>query len=343
MEWISRTAASLLVGMLAIGCWPQQDNTKSESAGQVSTTPAPSEPILPIPVANENDLDAKTVALGEKLFHETRLSADNTIACASCHTLQTGGTDHRPRSTGINNVVADLNAPSVFNTAFQFAQFWDGRADTLEDQLDQHIQAQHELGTTWPALIDTLKTIPDYVAAFAALYPDGITRQNIKNALVTFEQSLSTPNARFDQFLRGDSMAITQEEKEGYRLFKDYGCIQCHKGILLGGNMFQFLGMAGIESDTLTQADLGRFNVTHVERDRHVFKVPGLRNVAVTPPYFHNGTVERLDDAVAVIIRDMLGRDLPEQDLEQMVKFLETLTGEYQRQPLDQTETALVR
>jgi len=297
--------------------------------------PKAREPIRPIP--QSVPLDAAKVALGHKLFDEPRLSHDNTVSCASCHNLKTGGVDHRVHSLGINQAEGVINAPTVFNSGLHFKQFWDGRADSLEEQVDGPTQDVNEMGSTWPEILAKLEHSSAYVNAFKEIYPDGIQHQNVKNALAEFERSLITPNSRFDRYLRGDDTAITAEEKQGYLKFKTYGCIACHQGVDVGGNMFQPLGILGDyfgDRGKVTKADFGRFNVTGHDEDKFVFKVPSLRNVALTAPYFHDGSAQTLEQAVTTMAKYQLGRELPPRDLEQVVLFLKSLTGQYEGKPL---------
>jgi cytochrome c peroxidase len=275
--------------------------------------------------------------LGKKLFNETLLSHDNTLSCASCHDLNKGGADGHTHSVGINQAEGPINAPTVFNSGLHFKQFWDGRANTLEDQVDGPTQADKEMGSTWPEIQTKLKNVPEYVKSFTEIYPDGVQCKNVKNVIAEFERSLITPNSRFDKFLRGDAAAITDDEKEGYRKFKTYGCITCHQGVDVGGNMFQPLGIMGdyfADRGNPTKADLGRFNVTGNEEDKFVFKVASLRNVALTAPYFHDGSAKTLEAAVQAMTKYQLGRELSPKDLKQVVEFLKSLTGEYEGKPL---------
>jgi cytochrome c peroxidase len=300
----------------------------------VFATPPP-EPILPLPL--RVDLDQRKVDLGRRLFLDPRLSHDNTIFCGSCHRLDMAGTDRRNRSVGIGGAVGDVNAPTVFNSGFNFRQFWDGRAATLEDQIDGPVQNPSEMGSTWAEVVGKLNQDPSYVAPFRELYRDGIQRASIKDAIATFERSLITPNSPFDRFLNGDQTALTAEERAGYQRFKAYGCVSCHQGINVGGNMYQTFGvMADYFADRghPTKADLGRFNVTGLESDRHKFKVPSLRNVALTAPYFHDGAAATLDQAVDIMAKYQLGRTLPPEDRRLIVRFLHTLTGVYTGRPL---------
>ncbi|MFP5305104.1 MAG: cytochrome-c peroxidase [Gammaproteobacteria bacterium] len=286
------------------------------------------EPIRPLPAVAA--VDTRKAALGERLFHEPRLSRDGTVACASCHSLATAGTDRRARSIGLGGAAGQLNAPTVLNAAFNFRQFWDGRAATLEAQIDGPMQAANEMGASWPRVLHFLRGSPEYAAAFDAVYADGVTRDNVKNAIAEFERTLTTPNSRFDHYLTGDADAITPAEKSGYEKFKAYGCASCHQGVNVGGNMFQRMGVIAdyfAERGNITQGDYGRYNTTGDEADRYVFKVPSLRNVELTPPYFHDGSAQTLEEAVTAMARYQLGRPLPETDLREVVLFLKTLNG----------------
>ena len=227
--------------------------------------------------------------------------------------------------------MGSVNAPTVFNAASNFKQFWDGRAETLEDQIDGPINAPNEMGSNWTEIVDKLRLSQAYVDAFASAYPAGIQIANIKNAIANYERSLTTGDSRFDQYLRGDESVVTRDEKEGYQLFKSYGCVSCHQGSNAGGNMFQQLGIMGnyfTARGHVTKSDFGRFNATGLETDKFVFKVPGLRNVARTAPYFHDGEVLRLEDAVMLMGRYQLGRELSYREIDAMVLFLNTLSGE---------------
>ncbi|MBR8836503.1 MAG: cytochrome-c peroxidase [Stigonema ocellatum SAG 48.90 = DSM 106950] len=294
------------------------------------------EPIQPIPLQLE--LNESKVKLGKKLFHEPRLSVDNKISCASCHNLKTGGTDRLVHSIGIQKQLGFVNSPTVFNSGFNFKQFWNGRAETLEAQADHSILSGNAMGVkSWLEVVSKFKQFSEYDSWFRQLYTDGVTSDNIKDAIATFERSLYTPNSRFDQFLRGVQNALTEEEKEGYGRFKSYGCVSCHQGMLLGGNMFQTFGLLGDyfgDHGRVTKYDLGRFNITGDEHDRYVFKVPSLRNVVLTSPYFHNGSAATLEEAIKVMAKYQLGRQLPQTDIDLIIKFLRTLTGEYQGKPL---------
>ncbi len=296
---------------------------------RVLDLPGPSEPITPIP--DELGTNAEKVALGRALFHDPRLSSDDSVACVSCHDLGSGGDDGRRVSVGVEGRIGPINAPTVFNAGLNFKQFWDGRAETLEDQIDGPVQSPVELGSLWPEVIAKLQSHESYPGRFDALYPDGINRNNVKNALAEFMRSLTTPNSRFDQWLKGDPDALDSQEKRGYALFKHYGCISCHQGASVGGNMFQVFGVLNEyfkKRGNVTDADFGRYNVTGNPLDRHAFKVPSLRMAALTAPYLHDGSAVTLRDAVDAMFEYQLGRDAPDEDKDAIVSFIETLAGD---------------
>jgi cytochrome c peroxidase len=286
------------------------------------------EPIRPLPAAPESD--PRLVSLGKKLFFDGILSADGSIRCATCHDIGSGGDDGKQHSTGIAGKQGGVNAPTVLNSGLNFVQFWDGRAGTLEEQAGGPVENPIEMGSKLPEVVARVSAKKDYKDAFSALFPDGVTADHLREAIATFERTLLTPDAPIDRYLSGDSNALTAEQKEGYELFKSAGCIACHQGANVGGNMFQRFGVLGnyfAERGNITQADYGRFNVTHEESDRHVFRVPSLRNVELTAPYFHDGTAETLDRAVRVMAKFQLGRQLTDLQVERIVAFLKTLTG----------------
>lgn len=291
------------------------------------------EPIKPLPVVNaENPARA---ALGRLLFYDKRLSANGLVACASCHNPKHGGADKAAHSQGFSGPTG-VNAPTVFNAALNFRQFWDGRANTLEQQVDMVIQSPVEMGSKWQDVIAKVSNDTIYQKAFSSVYPEGVTPATIENAIATYERTLLTPNSRFDRYLRGEADAITPDEKAGYLKFKQYGCIACHQGVNVGGNMFQKFGVMSdyfAHRGNPTDADLGRYRVTREEGDQHVFKVPSLRNVALTAPYFHDGTARTLEEAVDVMFRYQLGRVASAQDKAAIIKFLNTLTGEAPEHP----------
>ncbi len=291
------------------------------------------EPLLPLPAVP--DLPPERVALGEALFFDPILSGDNTVSCASCHKLAAGGADDRSFSLGVGGARGIINAPTVFNAALNFAQFWDGRADSLESQIDGPVTNPIEMNADWPGVLQRLQAQADYARRFGEAYPDGVTADNVRDALASFERTLLTPDAPLDRYLLGDRDALNADQKEGYRRFKQLGCASCHQGANVGGNLFQRFGVMvdyfaerGTASE---QTNLGRFNVTGDADDLHVFKVPSLRNVAQTAPYFHDGSVDSLEEAVTIMGRVQLGQRLSDEDVRYIVAFLGTLSGHYRR------------
>lgn len=323
---------TLAVSTLAVSCTvPNAALNPSVSSAPSSTSWLDDQPINPVPpyVAGE----AK-VALGRSLFHDKRLSGDNTLSCASCHDLGKGGTDQAVHSTGIGGAAGGINAPSVLNSGLNFVQFWNGRSPSLEDQVNGPTHNPKEMGSNWDQIVGKLSQDPACVDQFRKVYGDGPKPEHIRDAIATFERTLNTVNAPFDRFLKGDSSAIDAEQKHGYQLFKSYGCVSCHQGTNVGGNMYQKFGLMGDyfkDRGAPTDADDGRMAVTHKEEDRHVFRVPSLRNVDLTAPYFHDGSATTLPQAVEVMAKYQLGRPIPPDDLRAIVRFLQALTGDQPR------------
>ena len=290
------------------------------------------EPVRPIDQKLEYD-EAKA-ALGFALFHDTRLSVDNTVSCASCHALETAGVDNHQYSHGVDDQLGGVNAPTVYNAVYNFVQFWDGRAATLADQAAGPPLNPVEMASeSFDQIIAKLKADKKFVREFNAVYPDGLTAANLTDAIEQFERTLVTPNSAFDKWLRGDDSAITAEELEGYELFKKYDCATCHVGPNLGGLSYELMGLRrhyfaerGLE---LTHEDNGRYKETQLERDRHRFKVPGLRNVEHTWPYYHDGTRETLEEAVSDMGLYQSGVEFTAAETDKITAFLKTLTGEY--------------
>ncbi len=300
------------------------------------------EPVRPIDKTLE--YDAAKAALGFALFHDPRLSVDNTVSCASCHALETAGVDNHQYSHGVNDQLGGVNAPTVYNAVYNFVQFWDGRAQTLAAQAAGPPLNPVEMASeSFDQIIDKLKADKKFAKAFKAVYPDGITEANITDAIEQFERTLITPDSAFDKWLRGDDSALTAQELEGYELFKKYDCATCHAGPNLGGLTYELMGLRrhyfaerGLE---LTHEDNGRFKETGMERDRHRFKVPGLRNVEHTWPYYHDGTRETLEEAVRDMGIYQSGVELTDAETASIVAFLNSLTGEYNGVPVTTTNS----
>ena len=300
------------------------------------------EPVRPI--ATEVTVNEAKAALGFALFHDPRLSVDNTVSCASCHALETAGVDNHQYSHGVDDQLGGVNAPTVYNAVYNFVQFWDGRAKTLADQAAGPPLNPVEMASeSFDQIIAKLKSDKKFAKAFEAVYPDGLTEANITDAIEEFERTLITPNSRFDKWLRSDDSAITEDELAGYELFKRYDCATCHVGPNLGGQSYELMGLRrhyfadrGLE---LTHEDNGRFKETNLERDRHRFKVPGLRNVEHTWPYYHDGTRHTLEEAVRDMAVYQSGVELSDVQTGQIVSFLNTLTGEYNGVPITTTNS----
>ena len=295
------------------------------------------EPIRPLPVTVP--LDPDRVALGERLFNDPRLSRGERFSCASCHHLDSGGDDGRPRSLTRSGEPDPFNTPTVFNVGFNHRYGWRGEFDTLEAQIEAAIANPRHGDSTWPDVIARLKPDRSYRRAFRRLYPaQGLSAHAITDALAAFQKSLITPNAPFDHYLRGDEAALTERQKKGYLLFKRHGCVSCHQGVNAGGNLFQRLGIFedyfDLRGREPAAADAGRFSITGRQEDLHVFRVPSLRNVALTAPYFHDGSARDLAEAVRIMGRVQLGRRLSEPEVCAIVDFLGSLTGEYRGRPL---------
>lgn len=284
----------------------------------------------PLPPAMESKTNPSTpekVALGRMLYFETRLSKSGKFSCNSCHGLSTYGVDNEPTSTGHNNQKGDRNSPTVYNAAGHFVQFWDGRAATVEEQAKGPVLNPVEMAMVSDKEVATiLKSIPGYVEAFKKAFPgqaDPVTFDNFANAVGAFERKLVTPS-RWDRYLKGDKNALTAAEKAGFNKFVEVGCASCHMGPYVGGSSYQKLGVAKPYPD---QKDLGRHAVTKNESDRMLFKVPSLRNIEKTGPYYHHGKVATLDQAVAQMAEYELGKQLQPGEVQSIVAFLKSLTG----------------
>ena len=268
------------------------------------------------------------IALGRMLFYENRLSKGQDTSCNTCHELSKHGADGRQFSVGHKKQLGARNSPTVYNAAGHFVQFWDGRAVDVEEQAKGPVLNPIEMAMPGEELvIETLSSMPEYVAAFKRAFPgdaNPVSLTNFAKAIGAFERNLVTPG-RFDKFLAGDAGALTAAEKAGVKTFIDTGCVACHNGPLLGGQMYQKLGLVRPWADT---QDLGRFRVTKQDGDRMMFKVPSLRNVAETAPYFHDGATKTLEEAVQKMAAHQLGRDLPPGDVASIVTFLKALTGD---------------
>jgi cytochrome c peroxidase len=282
------------------------------------------EPIEPLPERVE--YDRAKAELGRRLFVDTILSKDRTVACVTCHSFEFGGADPRSVSVGVSGLKGTIQSPTVYNARYNFKQFWNGRAESLQEQAAGPIHNPVEMGMQSGTVEKRLNADEAYRTEFKRLYgADRITFMQVIDAIVAFEKALVTPNSRFDRFLRGEA-ALSKAEREGYRRFKDYGCVTCHNGINIGGNSFQKMGL--FVPYTYDEKVEDRYAVTKQNRHKNVYKVPTLRNIALTAPYFHDASAKTLKEAVQKMSYHNLGTDLDEEDVELIVAFLKTLTGE---------------
>ncbi len=281
----------------------------------------PEQPVFKV----DNQASKSKIALGKMLFFDTRLSKSNTISCNSCHNLALGGADNNSVSIGHGWQKGGRNSPTVLNSALHIAQFWDGRAKDVEEQAQGPILNPAEMGATEDLVLERLSSIPEYVTLFRKAFPGEapLTYKNVANAIGAFERTLITPS-RFDDFLKGDSNALTEQEKDGLALFMEKRCSICHKGMLVGGGTFMRFG---IMRNPWELKDRGRIEVTGKDSDMFMFKVPSLRNVALTYPYFHNGSVWNLDQAVKIMGWVQLGKRITTAEAQSIVTFLKSLTG----------------
>ncbi len=285
----------------------------------------------PLPAAIQSDgnpLSEEKVRLGRMLYFDPRLSKDQDVSCNTCHPLDSYGADGKARSVGHKGQTGSRNSPTVYNAAGQFVQFWDGRAATVEEQAKGPVLNPVEMAMPSERhVVAVLRSIPGYVEAFGRAFPgtgDPVTFDNMAKAIGAFERKLVTP-ARWDRFLEGDRTALTGEEKVGFNQFVAAGCHACHYGALIGGNIYQRLGSAKPWQDA---RDLGRYQVTRHDGDRFIFKVPSLRNVEKTAPYFHDGSIATLEEAVEKMAEHQLGKQFKAGEVRLVVAWLKTLTGE---------------
>lgn len=283
------------------------------------------------PLPTRTDANPARAALGKTLFHDTRLSRDNTVSCATCHDLAKGGTDRLKFSKGVRDQAGPINSPTVYNSHFNFVQFWDGRARDLKEQAGGPVTNPKEMDAEWNMVIARLRQDPAIHRAFASAYRDGVTPSNVQDAIAEFEKTLVTSRSRFDRYLRGEKAALNDSERAGLALFLDKGCQSCHMGKNLGGQSFEKMGAQRdyfADRGGVTDADLGRFNVTRRDQDRYYLKVPTLRNVELTYPYFHDGSTSDLAEAVRTMGRYQLGESLTKAEVDRLTAFLKTLTDE---------------
>ena len=294
----------------------------------ISDKPQKSRLISPIP-KKILGLNPKKVSLGKQLFTDTRLSQSG-FSCTTCHSLSHYGIDQLETPVTTMKTRGIWNTPSIFNLVFQDSYMWNGRLNTLEEQILDVMSNKAHMNGNWKSTVHQLSNDANLKSQFTSIYKNGITQSNIIDALVNFEKSLITPNAPFDRYLQGDDNAISDDQKSGFILFNEYGCIACHQGTNIGGGLRAKLGIfvSPFDSDNILERDLGLEAVTKNIKDRHIFRVASLRNVAKTAPYFHHGQVKSLESAVKKMAKYQLNRDIPDADTKLIVAFLQSLTGE---------------
>lgn len=317
--------ALLCTGVLACGesLSPTLGSSPDVTEGRLQT-----EPVLPI--LENGSVDRARIHLGRKLFGSPVLSGDGQVRCSDCHFADHGLADRAAKSIAPGRPATDFNSPSLFNLGYVYRYTWSARFESLEDHIDALITNPKVMGTTWQDIGTRLNEDSGWIAAFREIYGQPPNGPRARDALLAYERSLATPHAPFDAWLRGDDTAINELAKQGYALFKRYGCINCHQGAAVGGNMMARLGVVRDYFTELSLDDkisLGRFAHTKRAEDLHVFRVPSLRNVALTAPYFHDGSAATLPQAVTIMARYQLGRDLTDSDTTAIEAFLESLTG----------------
>ena len=286
------------------------------------------------PVIAGNPATAEKLELGKMLYFEPRLSKSALISCNTCHNVGMGGADYQQTSTGHGWKKGPRNAPTVLNSVFNLAQFWDGRAKDLAEQAKGPVQAGVEMNSTPELVVKTLKSMPEYVALFKKAFPgdkDPVTFDNMAKAIEVFEATLITPDSRFDRYLKGETKALSPVEQEGLSLFISNGCVSCHGGINMGGDDYYQLGVVKKPSEAIMAGDKGRYAITQNAGDEFSFKSPSLRNIELTPPYFHSGVVWDLKEAVAVMNISQIGANLSATDIDKITTFLKSTTG---KQPM---------
>ncbi len=285
------------------------------------------EPIKPLQAI---PYDRDKALLGKQLFNDVRLSNDDSTSCASCHRLDQYGVDNQVRSLNLGGKPLARNTPTVFNSGLLFTQMWDGRFPKLETRVEKAVTSPALMGMpSWDAVEEKIAAIDSYRDSFQRIYGARVSATNIQHAIAEFQRSLVLVNSPFDRYLRGDENAISAKAKKGYKWFKAYGCSSCHQGANVGGNLFQKMGaLKPIDLAKWNNTDNGRYQLTGKEWDKNVFKVPSLRLVVKTAPYFHDGSAATLDNAIKKMINYQLDRPVPQKHIDTIIAFLETLPGE---------------
>ncbi len=325
---VAMRIAKYLLGVIAVLAVSGSVYADDEllARAQRAFKPVPAKP----PVIAGNPATPEKVLLGKVLYFDPRLSASGLISCNTCHNVGMGGVDYQETSTGHKWQRGPRNAPTVLNSVFNIAQFWDGRAPDLEQQAKGPVQASVEMNNTPKRTVETIKSMPEYVALFRKAFvgeKDPVTFENMAKAIAVFEATLITPGSALDRYLGGRENALSGAEKEGLKIFMDKGCAACHGGVNMGGSAYFPFGVVARPSAEIMSGDEGRFKVTGVKSDEYLFKAPSLRNIVLTSPYFHSGRVWSLKEAVAIMGSAQLGITLNEQEVDRIAAFLEATTG----------------
>jgi cytochrome c peroxidase len=293
------------------------------------------------PAPANNPTTSEKVSLGKTLYHDPRLSSTGTVSCASCHNTSLGGEDNRPNAVGVHGQTGGRSAPTVWNAAFNAVQFWDGRAASLEEQAAGPVTNPIEMGMkSWDDVVIRLKSIPGYQQAFEKAFGDknAISKDNATKAIAAYERTLITPNSAYDKYVQGNKSALTVQQVRGLQKVQELGCTGCHSGPAFNGpgtfQKFPTFSNGALEAQYHFIKDLGREEVTKKEADKHLWKVPTLRNIALTAPYFHNGAVNDLSTAVKIMAKLQVGLDISDADTADVVAFLNALTGEFPAQTM---------
>jgi cytochrome c peroxidase len=315
----------------------------------VNWQPLPDMPAIPA----DNPITEPKILLGKTLWFDKRLSKDGSLSCNSCHNVMAGGDDNRPNSIGLGDKHTDRSSPTIWNVGHQSVQFWDGRAKTLEEQAKEPFTSSAQMAMpNWEAILERLYKMPAYVEMFKAAFPNEetpVNPDNVAKALATYERILNTPNSAYDRYVKGDMMALTEQQVRGMKTFAEAGCTTCHNGPNFSGQQnpngffMKFPLFAGSDYDKKYKLldDLGRYDITKNEQDKYVWRVPTLRNIVLTAPYLHNGSAVTLFEAIKVMAKTQSNKELSDDQITDIAMFLESLTGEFPVQTMPRLPAAL--
>ncbi|MGF1705568.1 cytochrome-c peroxidase [Enterovibrio baiacu] len=326
---------AIIIGLSSI-FWPTHSLSDehghghdTDNHGTSSEVNYRSQTALVFPIQEHGDFDLPLIKVGWTLFRDKGLSSNNSVSCESCHNLQTNGAANTAVSVGVGGAGA-RNSLTVFNAALNYRFFWDGRTNTLKKQMDGPVHAPLELASSWAAIVEYVASSPEYETLFEEAEILPISADSIRHALVAFQESLLTPHSPFDRYLNGDQYAIDSPAKKGWMAFQELGCINCHQGQNIGGSLMQRFGYYDSETKDTSSAsnlDTGRFQMTQNDADKYLFRVASLRNVADTPPYFHDGRTNSLEEAIEIMANIQLGQSLDQSVISDLSAFLHALSA----------------